>query len=74
MHGFLLLKSEDGRVIAVGDQVNVIRGDEVHSRLVFRLRDGSIDDESTIFRQGSVFQLLRDHHIQKGHPFRNRLT
>ncbi len=69
MHGFLLLKSEDGRVIAVGDQVNVIRGDEVHSRLVFRFRDGSIDDESTIFRQGSVFQLLRDHHIQKGPSF-----
>jgi hypothetical protein len=69
MHGFLLLKSDNGRVIAVGDQVNVVRGDKIHSRLVFRFRDGSIDDESTVFRQGSVFQLLRDHHIQKGPSF-----
>ncbi len=69
MHGFLLLKSDDGRITAVGDQVNVIRGNEIHSRLVFHFRDGSIDDESTIFRQGSVFQLIRDHHVQKGPSF-----
>jgi hypothetical protein len=27
MHGFLLLKSADGKVIAIGDQVNIVRGD-----------------------------------------------
>jgi hypothetical protein len=69
VHGFLLLKTNGGRVIAIGDQVNVIRGDKVHSRLVFRFLDGSIDDESTVFRQGSVFQLISDHHIQKGPSF-----
>jgi hypothetical protein len=69
MHGFLLLKSEDGKVIAIGDQINDVHGDEVRSSLVFHFRDGSVDDETTTFRQGSVFYLLRDHHIQKGPSF-----
>jgi hypothetical protein len=68
-HGFLLLKSEDGKVIAIGDQINDVHGDEVRSSLVFHFRDGSIDDETTTFRQGSVFHLLRDHHVQKGPSF-----
>ena len=69
MHGFLLLKSEDGKVIAVGDQTSIVRGDEIRFRLIFHFRDGSIDDETTTFRQGSVFQLIRDRHIQKGPSF-----
>ncbi len=66
MHGFLLLKTQDGKVIGVGDQVSTWRGDVVRSRLTIRFRDGSLDDETTVFRQGSVFQLLSDRHVQKG--------
>jgi hypothetical protein len=69
MHGFLLLKSEGGKVIAIGDQTNTVRGDVIRSRLLFHFRDGSIDDETTTFRQGSVFQLIRDRHIQRGPTF-----
>jgi hypothetical protein len=69
LHGFLLLKSQQGKVIAVGDLTNVVHGDEVRSELIFHFSDGSIDDEVAEFRQGSVFQLLRDHHIQKGPSF-----
>src|SRR3982751_5705012 len=69
MHGFLLLKSAEGKVIAVGDEISVAKGKEVHSRLTFRFRDGSIDDETTVFKQGSVFQLVSDHHVQKGPSF-----
>lgn len=69
LHGFLLLKSQDGKVIAVGDQIDTVRGDEVRSELVFRFRDGSIDDEVAYFRQGGVFKLLRDRHVQKGPSF-----
>jgi hypothetical protein len=69
VHGFLLLKSENGKVIAIGDETNIVRGDEIHSRLVFHFRDGSMDEEITTFRQGAVFQLIRDHHIQKGASF-----
>jgi hypothetical protein len=69
MHGFLLLKSADGKVIGVGDQISVAKGNQVRSKLTFHFRDGSIDEETTVFKQGSVFQLVSDHHIQKGPSF-----
>ena len=68
-HEFLLLKSSEGKPIAVGDMVQVAHGPLVHSHLVFHFRDGSIDDETTVYRQGRVFQLLRDRHIQRGPSF-----
>ncbi len=69
VHGYLLLKSSDGHVIAIGDQVNILRGSQVYSRLIFRFKDGSLDDETTIFRQNKSFQLVSDHHVQKGPSF-----
>jgi hypothetical protein len=69
LQGLLLLKNGEGRDIAIGDQTQEVEGNEVHSRLIFRFRDGSIDDETTVYRQDSVFQLIRDHHIQKGPSF-----
>lgn len=68
-HGFLVLKSSDGKVIAVGDMLQVAHGRKVRSRLVFHFADGSVDDETTVFLQGRVFQLVSDHHIQKGPSF-----
>jgi len=41
-HGFLVLRSPSGEVIADGDLLQVVRGDGVDSRLVFRFGDGSI--------------------------------
>lgn len=69
LHGFLLLKSGKGKVIAVGDQTNVVHGDQIHSELIFHFHDGSIDDEVADYRQGEVFELIRDHHVQKGPSF-----
>lgn len=37
-------------------------------RLTYRFVDGSIDEETTTYRQRGTFQLVRNHHIQKG-PF-----
>jgi hypothetical protein len=68
VHGFLELRSEDGRVVASGDVVQVVRGDRVTSRTLFTFKDGSIDDETTVFSQRRTFQLISDRHIQKG-PF-----
>jgi hypothetical protein len=69
MHGFLLVKSPQGKLIAVGDLVQMVEGAQVHSRLLFRFRDGSTDDESTVFLQKDVLQLVSDHHVQKGPSF-----
>ena len=68
-HGFLVLKTLEGSTLAVGDLVQVAHGDRVTSRLTFHFRDGSLDDESTVFSQRKVFQLIQDHHIQRGPSF-----
>src|SRR5271170_1671988 len=69
IHGFLELRSEDGQVVASGDSFRVVRGNRVTSRTLFHFKDGSIDDETTVFSQRHTFQLLSDHHIQKGPSF-----
>lgn len=69
VHGFLVLRTEDGHAIAAGDLIQVIHGDRVTSRLVFRFTDGSVDDETTVFSQRGTFQLITDHHVQKGPSF-----
>jgi hypothetical protein len=69
MSGFVVLKTRDGRVIAVRDEVETVEGSKIHSRAVFRFRDGSIDDEASVFTQGTAFRLLTDRHIQKGPSF-----
>jgi hypothetical protein len=68
IHGYLALHSKEGQVLAVGDVVQVVRGDRVTSHVLFRFKDGSIDDETAVFTQRGNFQLISDHHIQKG-PF-----
>jgi hypothetical protein len=65
-HGFVVLRTLQGRRIATGDMTQVVQGDRVTSRLVFHFRDGSVDDDTTIFLQRGVFRLLSDHHIQRG--------
>src|SRR5258708_37150297 len=69
VHGFLALRSKEGQVLAVGDLFQVVRGDRVTARLLFRFKDGSVDDETTVFSQRGNFQLITDHHIQKGPSF-----
>jgi hypothetical protein len=68
-HGFLVLKTLDGKTLAAGDLVQVAHDDRITSRLTFHFRDGSIDDETTVFTQRKVFRLISDHHIQRGPSF-----
>ncbi len=68
-HGFVVLKDLEGKRLATGDMTQVVHGDRVTSRLFFRFRDGSIDDDTTIFSQKGVFRLISDHHIQRGPSF-----
>ncbi|HYZ74768.1 MAG TPA: hypothetical protein VE641_16935 [Chthoniobacterales bacterium] len=53
----------------MGEQIQVVKGNQVRSRLVLHFRDGSVDDEVSVFNQTSTFQLVSDHHIQKGPSF-----
>jgi hypothetical protein len=69
LHGFLLVRTLEGTAIATGDLIQVPHGDRVNSRVVFRFKDGSIDDEATVYSQNGVFRLISDHHVQRGPSF-----
>jgi hypothetical protein len=68
-HAFLSLKNLEGHALAIGDLVQVSHGTRVTVRLTFHFRDGSLDDETTVFSQRKNFQLISDHHIQRGPSF-----
>jgi len=67
-HEFMEARSRTGKIIARTEFTETVQGDEVTMRLTYRFVDGSIDDETTTYRQQGTFQLVRDHHIEKG-PF-----
>ena len=67
-HEFMVARSENGTIIARVEFTETVEGDEVTMRLTYRFLDGSIDDETTTYRQQGTFQLVRNHHIQNG-PF-----
>ena len=46
-----------------------VHGDRVTTQTIFIFKDGSTDDETTVFSQHRTFQLISDHHIQKGPSF-----
>ena len=68
-HGFLLLRNTDNVLIASGDLLQVARGGEVESRMVFRFPDGSVWDEITVFTQERVFTMQRYSLVQSGPVF-----
>src|SRR6185295_2116145 len=46
-----------------------VRGDQVTAHLVFRFKDGSLLDETTVYSQRRVFRLISEHLVQKGPAF-----
>ena len=69
VHGFLTLRTMDGALVANGDLIQLAKGDRVTSRLVFRFKDGSLRDETSVFSQRQSFRLLSNHLVQKGPTF-----
>jgi hypothetical protein len=68
-HGFLVLRTLDGRTIADGDLNQVASGAQVTSRLMFRFRDGSLHDETAVFTQREQFRLVSYRLVQRGASF-----
>jgi hypothetical protein len=71
IHGFLVLSTLDGVPIAAGDLTQVARGDQVTTQVAFRFKDGSRQEETTIFSQRGNFRLISYHLVQKGPSFKN---
>jgi hypothetical protein len=70
MHGFLELKTLDGKTIADGEITQRAQDNRVTDRLSFQFRDGSTYEDTTTFSQRGTFRLLSDHVIQKGPSFK----
>jgi hypothetical protein len=68
MHRFMVARSEAGNILARGEFWQTVQGNEVTMRLTYHFVDGSMDDETTTYRQEGTFQLVRNHHVQQG-PF-----
>jgi hypothetical protein len=73
LHGFLQLRNLEGNVIADGDLTQVAQGDRITTHLIFHFKDGSINDETTVYSQLATFRLLSDHLIQKGPSFKRAI-
>ncbi len=68
-HGYLVVRSLDGKIVASGDLIQTVKGDQVTSELVYHFKDGSLHDETTVFTQEHSFRLVSDHLVQKGASF-----
>jgi hypothetical protein len=73
IRAFLTLRTLDGALIADGDLTQASHGGAVTSRLVFHFKDGSLQDETTVFSQKGSFHILSDHLVQKGPAFKRQL-
>jgi hypothetical protein len=71
LHGFLVLSTLDGTPIAEGDLTQVPHGNQITSRLTYHFKDGSRQEETTIFSQRGSFRLISYHLVQKGPAFHN---
>jgi hypothetical protein len=68
-HAYLVLRTLDGTALADGDLIQKLRGDRVHSRLVFHFKDGSIRDETAFVSVHGGMRLLSARLVQKGPMF-----
>src|SRR5438034_2948749 len=70
IHGFLVVRTLEGKALADGQMTQDARGDRVTNHLIFRFKDGSIYEDTTIFSQRGTFRLLSDHLIRRGPSFK----
>lgn len=69
VHGFLLLRSLDGAILAEGELNQTSAGNRVTSRLTFHFKDGSLHEETAVYSQQPRFKVITTHLVQKGPSF-----
>ena len=70
-HGFLVLRTLEGKTLADGEITQFAEGHLVRSHLVFHFKDGSIYEERATFSQNGKFKLVSDHLVQRGPSFKH---
>ncbi|HEY8257765.1 MAG TPA: hypothetical protein VIG08_08920 [Gemmatimonadales bacterium] len=69
VHGFVVLRSESGTILAHGDLLQTPKGGAITTEMVLRFADGSLLDETVVFTQHDVFTMLSYHLVQRGPAF-----
>ncbi len=74
LHGFLVLKDTDDKVLASGDLIQIPSGVRVTTTLAFHFRDGSLYEEISMFSQRRTYRLLSYKQVMKGPAFKTPET
>jgi hypothetical protein len=70
IRGYLVIRSLNGVIVANGDSMQAVRGGAVTSHIIYHFKDGSLQDETSVFTQNGHFRLVSDHLVQKGPTFK----
>jgi hypothetical protein len=70
LHGFIVLRNLDDKILASGDLTQLPSGNRVTSTLTLRFKDGSLYQETAVFSQRKVLQVLSYKQIMKGPAFK----
>jgi hypothetical protein len=70
LHGFIVLKDLNGKILASGDVTQIPSGNHITTTLKLHFRDGSVYEQTAAYSQRKIFQLLSYKEIQKGPAFK----
>src|SRR6476660_4453717 len=70
IHGFLVLRDIEDKLLASGTLTQSAAGNRVTNELSFHFKDGSVQQETTVFSQRRTFELLTYRQVQKGPAFK----
>jgi len=69
VHGFLVLSTIDGTMIASGDLRQTASSKGIEDRTLFQFKDGSVSEETVVFTQQKVFSMQSYQSVQRGPTF-----
>jgi len=70
IHGFLVLKDTNDKILASGDLVQLPSGNRVTDALSLHFADGSTYEETSVFSQSHSYRLLTYKQVMKGPSFK----
>ena len=74
VHGFLVLKDTDDKILASGGLTQIPSGNHVTTTLTLNFKDGSLYQETSVFTQRKIFRLLTFKQVLKGPAFKTPET
>jgi hypothetical protein len=74
IHGFLVLKDTDDKILASGDLIQLPGRNRVTDALTLRFADGSLYEETSVFSQSRTYRLLSYKQVMKGPAFKTPET